>query len=427
MHAIGVSESPRSILDTMRSVLNWLRGKSVPTANESPLKIIPSAVNALFREKQVDDSWIPHRLTVPKGYDGLPLSHFLASQFDMPRSFLQQLVQRHGVHVERMDPTKKIPMEVRYNQGVTVRTGDLVQVTDVRLPVKQREDQVINWRGQDAIPADLLAEALKRRVVYEDDRILVINKPTGLAVQSGHDIKHNLDQLLHVLGSDLKLVHRLDRDASGLLILAKGAESARSLRESLDESRIDPKIEKIYQVMVMGTPKAAFGEVVSQVYLSGTYPRERVTSKPALRKSLLDPGKPAITQWRHMGTYIRKLETGRRIKLSMLEMRPITGRKHQLRVHCSEQLQLPIVGDCKYGFYRMDAWRISPRPLHLHCHTLRLKRWGRDQQDVEITAPLPGHFVRTMDQYRLFLPKRPKLKKPAIRSNVRPVYQRFAN
>lgn len=412
------------------AVLNWFKKPSTNTASSDygdPQLV--SIMKKMIQSKSGSEQWIPHRFTVSEDLNGLPLSTAMASQFDLPRSFLQKLVAKHDVQVQRT--TGQHSFLVKYGIGMTVKTGDVVTVTGAILPLKK---DPIDWKRIESQSLEFQKQALTALVLYEDDKIMAINKPSGLSVQPGPEVMCSLDKLLkdHI-NADLRLVHRLDKDASGVLLVAKNGQVAQELRSRLDEAHIDPQIEKIYWAMTAGKPEMAFGEIYSSIYLAGKYPKERMTSHFALRTSLLDGGKAAISQWRHLGTYVKRHKSGRRIKLSLLEMRPITGRKHQLRVHCAEQLKMPILGDAKYGFDKLKSACISPRPLHLHCYQVRLTNWFDQNShegkspDLTITAPIPKHFIKTMDDFPLFLPKLPKLKKPQFPSNVRRLYQRTLN
>ena len=129
---------------------------------------------------------------------------------------------------------------------------------------------------------------------------------------------------------------------------------------------------------------------------------------------VLDDGKVAITRFRNAGQYIKSKP--KRTKLALLEMEPLTGRTHQLRVHAAEQLGTPIVGDRKYSRHHL-----APGPLHLHARKLVLKDYPKKGKFLTFQAPLPPHFVRTMNQYPLFLrikPKFPKKKAKNLRNRL---------
>lgn len=159
--------------------------------------------------------------------------------------------------------------------------------------------------------------------------------------------------------------------------------------------------------MVKGELPVKEGRVISNIYAAGEFPNERMTSLPDRRSDILDEGKVAITRFRFKGLYIRKTgASGKRVKLSMVEVQPLTGRTHQIRVHLAEQLDLPIIGDMKYG-----ARQTLPGPLHLHSRKLIIRDYPEPGKFISVVAPLPKHFVATMDKYPLFLRKAPKFPK----------------
>jgi 23S rRNA pseudouridine955/2504/2580 synthase len=229
------------------------------------------------------------------------------------------------------------------------------------------------------------ARDLQRLVIYRDDHILVLNKPHGLPVQGGPGITHHLDMLLDALrfGSPdrPRLVHRLDRDTSGVLLLARTPGTAAKLAAAF-RSRA---VEKTYWAVVARRPVPSEGRIDLPLRRIGgargerTEPADR-TDKEAAR---------AITDYRtldHAGQ-----------KLAWLELSPLTGRTHQLRVHCVA-IGAPILGDVKYArpdqnnAFSATVEGLSSE-LHLHARALRLPHPAGGTLLVE--ADLPPHMVQT--------------------------------
>lgn len=393
----------------VRSLLNWL--KKAP--KDFPLPTNPKLSDMIKQAGLEKSQWVPHRFTADQSMSGKPLAQALYQQFPLlPRSYFNNLVARHEVQVERsLKP-------IAYHQSMRVKEGDVISVIGAVLP--EQKTREIDWGVVESIPEDPRA-LLRDMTIYEDERLLVLNKPSGLSLQPSGGVRVSLQDVL-ASQSQYFLVHRLEREASGLLLVAKDPATAKELKDRLDESQIDSSVEMIYWAMVCGRPNEPFGECLSSIYCQY---QNRMTSHMNLRRFVEDQGKPALCQWRHLGTYVKKYPSGRRVKLSMLEMRLITNRKDQLRVQCAEQLRLPMVGDGKYGLPVLQTASVSFRPLHLHCYQVRIKDWHG--QDLKLTAPIPDHFIKTMAEYPLLVPKKPGLLRPKIRSNVRPVYQRFTN
>jgi 23S rRNA pseudouridine955/2504/2580 synthase len=231
----------------------------------------------------------------------------------------------------------------------------------------------------------LAARDLQKLVLYRDDSVLVINKPHGMPVQGGPGITHHLDALLDALrfGSNERprLVHRLDRDTSGVLLLARTPGSAAKLA-ALFRSR---DVEKTYWAVVARRPIPSEGRIDLPLKRIGGARGERTA--PAERDD--KEAARAITDYRtldHAGQ-----------KLAWLELQPLTGRTHQLRVHCVA-LGAPILGDVKYArpdqnnAFAATVEGLSSE-LHLHARALRLPHPAGGTLLVE--ADLPPHMLQT--------------------------------
>jgi 23S rRNA pseudouridine955/2504/2580 synthase len=254
----------------------------------------------------------------------------------------------------------------------------------VRVPPLPATPQPPTAKQQPTIDPNT-ARDLQRLVLYRDDHVLVLNKPHGLPVQGGPGITHHLDMLLDALrfGSEHRprLVHRLDRDTSGVLLLARTPGVAAKLAASFRGR----DVEKTYWAVVARRPTPSEGRIDLPLRRIGgargerTEPAER-TDKEAAR---------AITDYRtldHAGQ-----------KLAWLELQPLTGRTHQLRVHCVA-LGAPILGDVKYArpdqnnAFSATVEGLSSE-LHLHARALRLPHPAGGTLLVE--ADLPPHMVQT--------------------------------
>ncbi|SDH05749.1 RluA family pseudouridine synthase [Roseospirillum parvum] len=229
--------------------------------------------------------------------------------------------------------------------------------------------------------ADL--DALEGAVLLKDRRLVALNKPAGLAVQGGTNTHRHLDGLLGPLAErlfgpgapPLSLVHRLDRDTSGVLVLARDANSAAALARAF-KSR---EAEKVYWALVVGRPRPAQGTIKGRLDKTPGGRGERVSVTE-------EGGKSALTDYTTLAT------TGQ--KLAWLALRPRTGRTHQLRAHTAQVLGTPILGDGKYGGADAHPGGIVPgKRLHLHARALRLPH--PDGGTLTLTAPLPGHMAET--------------------------------
>ena len=226
---------------------------------------------------------------------------------------------------------------------------------------------------------------LRPFVVHEDARLVIINKPAGLATQGGTGMTTSVDDSLESLPaqaiSPLKLVHRLDKDTSGLLILAKGPRWATAFMRLFETHGV----KKTYLALVVGVPKAKEGDIKQPLIKKSLKGTEKVRVD-------LEEGQRAQTHYQVLGS------AG---GLSLLALTPKTGRMHQLRVHCSH-MGWPIVGDGKYGgkmaFPKEGNWR-----LHLHAWQLIVPSMS-DIEKITVTAPLPDFFQETLKSFGLTAP-----------------------
>ena len=225
------------------------------------------------------------------------------------------------------------------------------------------------------------SEDLRARVLYEDDDIIAIDKPAGLAVQGGSKTTRHLDAMLDALRGKKderpRLVHRLDRDTSGVLVLARHVAAAAWLGK-LFRGR---QVSKLYWALVVGEPERDQGRIDLALAKRPGPRGERMAGDPS--------GQAALTDFK----IIEKI--GR--QAAWLALRPLTGRTHQLRVHCAA-IGTPIMGDGKYG--GADAYLSGggfSKALHLHARSLSLPK--RSGGTLRLTAPLPDHMVET---WRLF-------------------------
>lgn len=233
------------------------------------------------------------------------------------------------------------------------------------------------------------AAALARLVLHRDASLLVLEKPAGLAVQGGPGITRNLDAMLDALCFDAperpRLVHRLDRDTSGVLVLARSVGAAAFMAKAFRGR----DVEKTYWAVVVGEPAGREGLIDLALVKEGGPRGERTHAVDDPRQ-----GVRAITGF-------RVLDAAKR-RAAWLELKPLTGRTHQLRVHCAEGLGTPILGDGKYGGAAAHLDGLSGT-LHLHARALRLPHpeggW------LEASAAPPPHMAETFRFFGFEAPK----------------------
>jgi len=217
---------------------------------------------------------------------------------------------------------------------------------------------------------------LADRILFIDAEAMVLDKPAGLPVDRPRDGAYSLDDALESLRFGFQrephAVHRLDRDTSGCLLLARNPKAHKRFAAAFEEGLA----EKIYCAILAGVPGTAGGTIDLAL-------GKRSTRAEGWRMVPDPRGKPAVTDWRLLG-----VEDGR----ALVEFRPRTGRTHQLRVHAAEGLGLPIVGDPVYGRGGEPPSAGSGQGMLLHAARLTLPRASKPA--IEAVAPLPDGFAR---------------------------------
>lgn len=295
--------------------------------------------------------------------------------------------------------------EVRVD-GARVKTATrLAKGQSVRVPPLKLEAAAAPPRPEIS-PAD--QGALRDMILYEDRELMVLNKPFGLAVQGGSGTTRHIDGMLASMpnerGDRPMLVHRLDRDTSGVLLVAK----TRAVAADLGEIFRSRQARKIYWALVEGVPKPAQGRI--SLYLAkgpGMEDARPARHNPQARGQLekMRVAQHGDEDARHSVTYYAIVDKVAS-RLAWLSLKPITGRTHQLRAH-AEAIGHPIIGDPKYGTKpvndprRSDPLRSIPdaveRKLHLLARRLILPhpRGGT----LDVTAPLPPHMQSSFDLF----------------------------
>jgi 23S rRNA pseudouridine955/2504/2580 synthase len=249
--------------------------------------------------------------------------------------------------------------EVRVNSGrikpdYRLKIGDRVRIPPVRVSEEKPK----------ARPAEL-------PIVHEDAELLVVDKPSGLAVHGGSGVSFGVIESLRAARPQAKLLelaHRLDRDTSGLLIIAKKRTALVELHRMLREG----EVEKTYFAVVKGAPSRDAFEIREALH-------KHVTSAGERRVSVQEDGKAALT----------RVKVVKRGEFSLLEVRLMTGRTHQIRVHLAHE-GLPIVGDDKYGDFALN--KVKKTRLLLHAAKLSFRHPASGER-LQLQSPLPGDFA----------------------------------
>ena len=303
--------------------------------------------------------------------DGLRLDRWFARHYPaLTHGRLEKLLRTGQVRVEGA----RVKASHRVAEGQTVRVPPL--------PVSSAE--VLAEKPKPKINAKDRA-LVESFVLHRDSDVIVLNKPHGLAVQGGTKTERHLDALLPALareGEDRpRLVHRLDRDTSGVMIVAANARAAAALAKSFRAR----DTRKIYWALTTGVPQPRGGKIdgalVKRAAADG---RERVR---LAEEGEDDDAKTAVTLYEvldHVTT------------MAWVALMPLTGRTHQLRAHMAA-IDTPIVGDNKYGKEPSRSHGEIPNRLMLHARRLRIRH--PKGHYLDITAPLPPHMAKVWDMF----------------------------
>ena len=252
---------------------------------------------------------------------------------------------------------------------------------------------------QPAPVAPIDAEFIRACVIYKDSAVLALNKPPGLAVQGGSGNIRHLGQFEEALKFERsqvpRLVHRLDRDTSGVLVLARTAPAAAALSKAF----YGRSARKLYWAAVAGRPMPPRGTIRTGLVKAPGARGEKMLCIPTEAVPATEGAKRAVTDYAVIDSAADRA--------SWVALRPVTGRTHQLRAHMAE-IGHPIVGDGKYGTNRQtnegDGWGAQlggsvSRKLHLHARRLDIPHPDDPARTLTLTAPLPEHMLRTWELF----------------------------
>jgi len=293
---------------------------------------------------------------------GQRIDNFLRTQLKgVPKTLIYRILRKGEVRVNkgRIKPEYKL------------QAGDLVRVPPLRLAE----------RDEPAPLAQGLLERLEAAIVHEDKALILLNKPAGIAVHGGSGLSHGVIEALRQLrpeAKDLELVHRLDRDTSGLLMVAKKRSMLRHLHEALRGDGVD----KRYLALVRGFWPAAQKQVSA--------PLQKNTLRSGERMVEVDEeGREALTLFRvlrRFGDFA-----------TLVEAKPVTGRTHQIRVH-ARHAGHPIAGDAKYGDeeFTREIRVLGGKRLFLHAYSLvvPLPEGG----ELRLEAPVDEMWAQTLER-----------------------------
>lgn len=301
-------------------------------------------------------------VTINQSHAGQRIDNFLMTQLKgVPKSRIYRLVRKGEVRVnkKRVNPEDKLAY------------GDEVRIPPVRQadPSEQK-------------PGSGLIALMTDNILYEDDDVLIINKPTGLAVHAGSNIQHGVIEVLRHMRPFqpyLELAHRLDRETSGCLVLAKNRSTLLHLHDAFKGDGI----KKCYQLIVHGVWPAKLTKVDFALQKGHVQSGERMV------KVTDGNGKSALTEFK----VLQRLR-----EHTVLQARLYTGRTHQIRVHAAES-GYPIIGDDKYGNRVLDKVirPLGTKGMYLHSALIEFTL-PEHKKPLCIEAPMPTHWQELIEK-----------------------------
>lgn len=311
---------------------------------------------------------------------------------------LQKLIRSGQVRVDggrvktstRLEPGQavRVPPLSASAGGIRDRGSEAEPAVQPERPVRVRMSEAAPDRKKPVRSARTTGDAdlLRAMLLYEDPEVYVFNKPAGLAVQGGSGLSRHVDGMLEALrdkkGQKPRLVHRLDRDTSGVLVVARTRLAAQRLAQSFRQR----STRKIYWALVKGVPRPPQGRVSTWLAKGESGP---AGERMKVARHGEDDASHAVSLYSvidHAGQ-----------NLAWLSMRPVTGRTHQLRAHAAH-IGHPIIGDPKY-FEADDNWQFPggmQNKLHLHARRIVMPH-PSGQGTLDVTAPLPPHMQQSFN------------------------------
>ncbi|MBP7823931.1 MAG: 23S rRNA pseudouridine(955/2504/2580) synthase RluC [Pseudomonas sp.] len=301
-------------------------------------------------------------LEVAPDHAGQRIDNYLRAQLKgVPKTLVYRILRKGEVRVNkgRIKPDYKL------------QAGDVIRVPPLRLAE----------RDEPAPLAQGLLERLEAAIVYEDKALIVLNKPAGIAVHGGSGLNYGVIEAFRQLRpecKDIELVHRLDRDTSGLLMIAKKRSMLRHLHEALRGDGVD----KRYLALVRGSWPAVKKQVRAPLMKSNLRSGERMVEVNV-------EGKDALTLFR----VVRRFGEF----ATLVEASPVTGRTHQIRVH-ARHAGHAIAGDSKYGDddFTREVRELGGKRLFLHAHALRVPL--PEGGELKLEAPVDDMWVQTLER-----------------------------
>jgi 23S rRNA pseudouridine955/2504/2580 synthase len=298
----------------------------------------------------------PREVIVGEGHEGQRVDNFLITELKgVPKTRIYRILRKGEVRVNKG----------RIKPDYRLQSGDVVRIPPIRVAEEAPAPK----------PGHKTLENIAASVIYEDDALLILNKPSGIAVHGGSGLSYGIIEALRVLRPEapfLELGHRLDRETSGCLVIAKKRSALRAFQSLLREGD-KGGMEKIYLALVKGRWKGGTRRVKAALEKNTLSSGERMVR-------VSEEGKEALSIFEPVTIYTAA---------SLMRVSLITGRTHQVRVH-ARHTGHPIAGDDKYGDddFNKQMAQLGLKRLFLHAHRLRFTLPMEKPRVIDVEAPL---------------------------------------
>lgn len=373
--------SKRNSSATRRDQSSDGRGQSEKSKQRGQSKATPGYLSKAVRNdnrttsRKVDaqrEATLPTKVTfveIDENHDGQRLDNFLITHLKgVPKTHIYRIIRKGEIRVNKG----------RVKQTTRLKLGDSLRIPPIRLsdkPIAELDGNKYSFLGD--------------MVLFEDDALLVLNKPSGMAVHAGSGIKIGVIEALRAYRIDLKyieLVHRLDRETSGVLVLAKKASALKILHDDFKTNSLkNPRLDKRYLTLVKGQWQHGQRRVTKALNTNARRHGER--------NVVVDPN----------GSYASSIMTPKSVSklASLIEVKLLTGRTHQVRVHCLSENH-PVAGDQKYGDEGFNKQLKSSGLSRLFLHAAKLTFFHPlTQASLTIEAPLPKELSNVLSNLGL--------------------------
>lgn len=258
--------------------------------------------------------------------------------------------------------------------NVRIKNMDSIYISDL---IVDRFTSEITQKKKTYLDNPKLEQIIKKSIIYENENIIVINKPSGIACQGGTKLIHSIDEIMNsVYNTQIRIVHRLDKETSGILLLAKNLKYAKLLTQLFREK----KIEKVYHAICERA--SSITEYMIDQYIDQILDyKEIVISTELITKTIGDQEKICVKNSSN-GNAETKIQLLKKLKnnLFFFEIKPKSGKKHQIRVHL-QYISFPILGDTRYNYSKIE------KRLMLHASKIVIP-----QLKLEFNCPIPHRF-----------------------------------